>query len=186
MNKFKILLMVAIALLAVALLQADEPELIITALDTLTLPLNNTYSINCPNGDILFLDMQNQASQLRFTTFWYLEDSHQLTAPIEIGNASDPGISWQYMQIRVFEDKTCMLFSYPSNNDPYDQPVEGLLALTLHQDTVTVKIIDEFAFGFPFSVNSSCAIVAEDALVLALADSLVYYNTIAGDRKSVV
>lgn len=186
MNKFKILLMVAIALLAVALLQADEPELIITALDTLTLPLNNTYSINCPNGDILFLDMQNQASQLRFTTFWYLEDSHQLTAPIEIGNASDPGISWRYMQIRVFDDKTCMLFSYPSNNDPYDQPVEGLLALTLHQDTVTVKIIDEFAFGFPFSVNSSCAIVAEDALVLALADSLVYYNTIAGESETLM
>ena len=58
MDKFKVLLIIAIVLLAVAFLQADEPELIITALDTLTLPLNNTYSINCPNGDILFLDMQ--------------------------------------------------------------------------------------------------------------------------------
>ncbi|MCB5271007.1 MAG: T9SS type A sorting domain-containing protein [Candidatus Cloacimonetes bacterium] len=186
MNKLKVLLLFAIALLAVALLQADEPELVITALDTLTLPMGNTFSVDCPNGDILFFDMQIQASQLHFTTFWYLEDSHQLTAPIEIGNASDPGISWQYMQIRVFEDKTCMLFSYPSNNDPYDQPVEGLLALTLHQDTVTVKIIDEFAFGFPFSVNSSCAIVAEDALVLALADSLVYYNTITGESETLM
>ena len=185
MDKFKVLLIIAIVLLAVTFLQADEPELIITALDTLTLPMETPLNVNFPNGDIMFYKFQFQTSGIHFTTFWYLEDSHELTAPVAIGSVYNPGFDSfpRVLMARLLNDKYHLVLSYPNEERG---SIEGLLHVTLYQDTLTYRIIDEFTFYPWFDLRHSCTMLAEGALVLALADSLVYYDLNTGESQTLM
>ena len=183
MNKFKVLLTVAIVLLAVALLQADEPELVITALDPLTLPMEFPQNVEYPNGDILFWNMQYQPPNILFTAFWYLEYSHRITTPVEIGIVADLHFYWPMIRTRLLGDKLYILLNYIEPNNG-----RGLMVVTLHQDDFAYKFINELSLDpiNPFPFNSACDIVAEDTLVLALADSLVYYNLNTGESQTLM
>lgn len=181
MNKFKVLLLIAVVLLAVAFLQADEPELIITALDSLTLPMDNMFHICFPNGDIMFCEMMYHGPNLHVTTFWYRANSHQITTPMELGIIYSPDIYWRTMRISHIGDKTHIMFkSFDAS------PEQVLTVITLHQDTLTCRVIDEFNFDYPFSFDSSCAMVAEDVLVIALTNSLVYFHTNTGSFQTLL
>lgn len=172
-----------LAILTVALwltffaLFAQQPHLEITLADSLDIPYSFDYLIQLPNGDLQFYKLNYGTSSIQFNGFQYLSQSNEITVLEDLGTCGN--LDGLYPMRRYTLERF-------GNYYLVHKLVSGLAVFKLGQNTLTSRIINEFSFNQYFSFNRMTEIVSEDAMVIALADSLVYYNFMDGSSQTLL
>ncbi len=162
--------------IAVLGLFAQQPNIDITLDNSLQIPLSYSFDdmIKLPNGDLQFYKITTSYGSIQVTGFQYLSQSNTLTEAIQIGSIT--GIQEECatrIRMQRFE-KYYAVCVYPVSNP------QGLVVLRMDANELEYRIIDDLALGNNFSVLEHIDIVSDNSIVIALEDSLVYYD-FAGD-----
>jgi serine protease inhibitor ecotin len=163
--------------LTVFALFAQQPHLEITLADSLAIPYSYDRVIQLPNGNLQFYKLNYGTSSIQFNGFQYLSQTNEITALEDIGTVTN--LNGLY-PIRSY---TIVRFG---NFYLVHKLVSGLAVFKLDQNTLESRSINEFSFDQYFSFNRMTEIVSEEAMVIALADSLVYYNFVEGSSQTLL
>lgn len=172
----QVILTVALWLPVFALF-AQQPHLDITLADSLDIPYSFDHLIQLPSGDLQFYKLNYGTSSIQFSGFQYIQQSNQITAQEDIGTVAN--LDGLY----PFRRYTLERFG---NYYLVHKLVSGLAVIKLDQNTLSSRIINEFSFDQYFDIQQLTDIVSEDAMVIALADSLVYYNFNEGNSQTLL
>ena len=178
----KLVLLIALFWAIANALFALEPHLEVTALDSVAIPYEYDYVMQLPNGDLQFYKLNYGTSSIQFYGFQFLAQTNEVTPQVDIGTASGLHNLSPYERYFVQRyGKQYMVYCYPSAIN-----AEGLAVITLNQNTLIYRIIDEFALGYFYDYHRLTNVVSDDAIALALPDSLVYYDLDSGNRNSIM
>lgn len=163
--------------LGTAALFAQQPHLEVSALDSLAIPYTYDYVYQLPNGDIQFYKLNYGASSIQFYGFQFLAQTNEITAQMDLGTVSGLGglTTYGYYSVERF-GKIYLV------HDLTDE----LAVFILGQNSLTSRIVNEFTFDQYFDFRRFTDIVAEDAMAIALPDSLIYYNLIIGSCQTLL
>jgi len=156
---------------------ALEPHLEVTALDSVAIPYEYDYVMQLPNGDLQFYKLNYGTSSIQFYGFQYLSQTNEITIQENLGTSTV--LDGLYPMRRYTLERF-------GNYYLVHKLVSGLAVFKLDQGTLTSRIINEFSFDQYFFLNQMTEIVSEDAMAIALADSLVYYNFIDGSSETLL
>lgn len=168
----------AVALwLTVFALFAQQPHLEITLADSLAIPYSYDRVIQLPNGNLQFYKLNYGTSSIQFNAFQYLSLTNEITAQEDLGTVAN--LDGLYPMRRYTIERF-------SNFYLVHKLVSGLAVFKLDQNTLESRIINEFSFDQYFEIQQLTEIVSEDAMAIALADSLVYYNFMSGSSQTLL
>jgi len=156
---------------------AQQPHLEITLADSLAIPYSYDRVIQLPNGDLQFYKLNYGTSSIQFNAFQYLSLTNEITAQEDLGTVAN--LDGLYPMRRYTIERF-------SNFYLVHKLVSGLAVFKLDQNTLESRIINEFSFDQYFFLNQMTEIVSEDAMAIALADSLVYYNFMYGSSQTLL
>ncbi|MDZ4182641.1 MAG: T9SS type A sorting domain-containing protein [Candidatus Cloacimonadaceae bacterium] len=157
--------------LAVPGLYAQQPQIDITLANSLVIPHLFDHVIKLPNGDLQFYKMTISYGSIEVNGFQYILDSNTLTAVTPIGSITGiQGDFWHQFTAQRF-GKFYSIYQYPDGTNP-----QGIVILRMDAGALEYRIIDDLTLGNSFYGRHRIDIVAENSIVLAVADSLVYYD----------
>jgi len=173
---------VALALLqSIAIfLFAQQPDILITLGSSTHIQYPYSNVIKLPNGDLQFYDINVGVGNIQVTGFQYQLQTNTLTDLSQIGTITGfQGVCHLDLQTQRF-GKLYSVYQYPDSYDP-----QGLILVRLDADDLTFRIINDLELS-PGSSLFHTEIVAEDAFVFALEDSLVYYDFLSDTTRSLL
>jgi hypothetical protein len=174
MNVLKTVVLTMLLLLAVLSVYA-EPQVSVTAIDSISIPNQYDYSMLLPNGDIQFYKMNYSNYSIQVYGFQYLVETHQITTQANLGTVTGFGELNMHPYSVMRFNKLYLIHDVAG----------GIAVITLDQNTLTSRIIYDFAVYSSFSISGRVDVVAEDVIVLAV-DRLVYYNLIDGTYRTLL
>ena len=177
MNRSRTLILVFFMMLVWGTLKAQQTQLMITAIDSLNIPHPYDHVMQQPNGNLQFYKLTYGVSSIDFYGFQYLIQSNVFTPQVNLATESG-------LQALNSIDRT--LYSRFGNLYIIHKLGDTLGVFKLNSNTVTYRHIDEFTFSQQFCLSNMADIVAENAIVVALQDSLVYYNFESGDYHTLL
>lgn len=177
MNRSRTLILVFFMMLVWGTLKAQQTQLMITAIDSLNIPHPYDHVMQQPNGNLQFYKLTYGVSSIDFYGFQYLIQSNVFTPQVNLATESG-------LQALNIIDRT--LYSRFGNLYIIHKLGDTLGVFKLNANTVTYRHIDEFTFSQQFCLSNMADIVAENAIVVALQDSLVYYNFESGDYHTLL
>lgn len=179
----KIVLFIAFLWTIVNAIFALEPHLEVTAIDSVAIPYEYDYVMQLDNGNLQFYKVNYGTSSIQFYGFQFLAQTNEVTPQVDLGTVSglqDFTANQRYFVQRY--GKQYIVYCYPSAIN-----AEGLAVITLDQNTLSYRIINEFDLSEDYFYYNRCTnIVAEDVIAIALSDSLVYYNLTTGNYNSIM
>lgn len=177
MKEIKTGAMAMIFLIIVFGLFAQQPHLEISLTDSLAIPYSYDNVIQLPGGDLQFYKLNYGTSSIQINGFQYHSLTNEITAQEDLGTVVN--LNGLY-PIRSY---TMERFG---NFYLVHKLVSGLAVFKLDQNNLTSRIISEFSFDQYFEIQKLTEIVSEDAMAIALADSLVYYNFMSGSSQTLL
>ncbi len=144
-------------------------QLEVTLADSLTIPNNIDYQyvIPQPNGDLQFYDLNYHTSSIFFKEFRYLAQNNELTPVSVMGEVT--GLTWenQYRRITRTEYGRFYLIHILA---------QGFAVIVVEGSSYSAYLCDNISLGPYFDYGRCLELVAQDAVAIALQDSLIYYN----------
>ncbi|PKN74253.1 MAG: hypothetical protein CVU49_08505 [Candidatus Cloacimonetes bacterium HGW-Cloacimonetes-2] len=170
MKATKALVLLLLHCVAVIMLSAQQPNVVITLDSSIPIPYSYDEVIKLPNGDLQFYKMTTANGSIQVTGFQYLSQSNTLTEVEQIGNITGiEGTAVKEVYTQRF-GKYYVVYQYPQDNP------QGLVVIRLDANDLEFRIIDNTQFGSDFIGWSRIDIVSENHLVIALDDSLEFYD----------
>lgn len=153
---------------------ALEPHLEVTALDSVAIPYEYDYVMQLPNGDLQFYKLNYGTSSIQFYGFQFLAQTNEVTPQADLGTVTDLNglTTYRYYMVERF-----------GNLYLVHKLTEDINVVTLDQSTYTSHTINEFAISEDFDFRRLTDIVAENAMAIAMPDSLIYYNFLSGEYQ---
>lgn len=162
-------------------LHATNPSVNVSLLDTETVPYPFNYVSTLANGDLQFYTLEELSGGISISGFRFSRESSILTAPGQI--AYIPADTGVYSLVTYTErfGKSFLVYRYEIGN-----VLQGIAVLKLSGNNAEFRLINDLPFDAFFSPLFSLEIVAENSLVLALADSLVYRDFESGSNRTLL
>jgi hypothetical protein len=153
---------------------ALEPHLEVTALDSVAIPYEYDYVMQLPNGDLQFYKLNYGTSSIQFYGFQFLAQTNEVTPQADLGTVTDLNglTTYRYYMVERF-----------GNLYLVHKLTEDINVVTLDQSTYTSHTINEFTISEDFDFRRLTDIVAENAMAIAMPDSLIYYNFLSGEYQ---
>lgn len=169
-NNVLMSLVFSFVLLASAVALFAEPQIDVSLSSSLPIPHAYDEVIKLPGGDLQFYKISVSNGNIQIEGFQYLVRSNTLTDLVQIGTISGiPGtIQWEGCTQRF--GKYYAFYQYPESNP------EGFVIIRLDGNNLEYRLIDNMQLGDYCSLRKLIDIVSEDHFVIALEDSLVFYN----------
>jgi hypothetical protein len=148
---------------------ALDPHLEVTALDSVAIPYEYDYVMQLSNGDLQFYKLNYGTSSIQFYGFQYLAQTNEVTPQIDLGTTTGLNglttydLYWEWIFNRFY-----LVHKLSS----------GISIIILNQHLLTSRLFSSDSFDQFFNLSIMTGIVAEDAITIALSESLVYYNFI--------
>lgn len=162
-------------------LRATNPSVNVSLLDTETVPYPFNYVSTLANGDLQFYTLDELSGAISVSGFRFNRESSILSAPGQIAYfPADAGIYSLVTYIERF-GKNYLIYSYEIGS-----VLQGIAILKLSGNNAEFRLINDLPFDTFFSPLFSLEIVAENSLVLALADSLVYRDFESGSNRTLL
>jgi hypothetical protein len=156
---------------------AQQPQLEVTLIDSLTIPYTYDHVFQLPNGDLQFYKLNYTASSIQFSAFQFLSQTNEITVQEDVGTIAD---------LNGLDPIRSYTIERFGNFYLVHKMVSGLAVFKLDQNNLSSRIISEFNFDQYFNIHSMTKIVSEDAMAIALADSLVYFNFMNGSSRTLL
>ncbi|MBM4403013.1 MAG: T9SS type A sorting domain-containing protein [Candidatus Cloacimonetes bacterium] len=170
-------LLIAVLMIISVFVYAQEPQLVVNAIATTPIPYAYDYVIKLPGGDLQFYKYTHSASSIQINGFQFLAETNQITDLVNIGTVTGlVGIEPFNNIYLIRYGKLYYITKFAS----------GIGVIVLDQNTLFYRVIDEFSYGNYFVLYRQTDIVAEDALAIALPDSLVLYNLQDGSFQNLL
>ena len=156
---------------------AQQPQLEVTLIDSLTIPYTYDHVFQLPNGDLQFYKLNYTASSIQFNAFQFLSQTNEITVQEVIGTVANLDGLYPFRRYTIERFGNFYLVH---------KLLTGLVVIKLDQNTLSSRIINEFSFDQYFDIHSMTKIVSADAMAIALADSLVYFNFMNGSSRTLL
>ncbi len=156
---------------------AQQPQLEVTLIDSLTIPYTYDHVFQLPNGDLQFYALSYGPSTLQISSFQYDTQSNQTTTLVDVGTVSglegitNSGMYWKWRFNRLY-----LVHKLTS----------GVSVIMLNHSFLTSRIISDVSVNQFFNIRTMTDIVAIDAIAIASTDSLVYYSINEGNSVTLL
>lgn len=177
MRLMKVMVLVVLQCIAVILMFAQQPHLEITLADSLTVPFSYDYVIQLPNSDLQFYKLNYGTTSIQINGFQYLSAFNQITPEVDLGTVSNLAGLYPLRSYKLERHGNLYLVH---------QLPSGLVLIKLEQNTLLSRTINEYSLGQHSDIRRVTEIVSENAMAIALADSLVYYNFVDGSTQTLL
>lgn len=133
----------------------------------MAIPYEYDYVVQLDNGDLQFYKVNYGAASIQFYGFQFLAQTNEITTQVDLGTVSGLNglttydLYWEWMFDRFY-----LVHKLSS----------GISIIMLNQSSLTSRLFSSDSFDQFFNLAIMTGIVAEDAITIALTDSLVYYN----------
>lgn len=165
------ILVFAIALWASAVvLFAEAPNIDVNMVNSLPIPHAYDEVIKLESGDLQFYKMTVGYGDIQIASFQYLIQSNTFTDLVQIGSITGfKGTAFKEIGTQRF-GKFYVIYQYPQNYP------EGFVIIRMDGNNLEYRLIENMQFGNCFSLRGRIDIVSEDHFVIALENSLIFYN----------